>query len=151
MPYPAPDSGSYPAPENDWIGPAIGSQRDGGDPYPAPAQEPTIEGVRFAIDRPLRAGQTTVTGAAPENTFVILSDITYAGQTLGEGQSDENGRFSIVVSPLTGGNRVGLSVSTLQGSQSMAEVVQEYYPYRGEGYIEVPNVGVFFDSALVEP
>jgi hypothetical protein len=150
--YPAPASeDSYPPPDSNWIGPAIGSQAGEDQAYPGPDRELTTDGVRFTIDRPLQAGQTTVTGSAPENTYLALSDLTYAGLILGEGQSDSMGHFSITVTPLIEGNRVGLTVSAAQGGQSMVEFAQEYYPFRGEGYIEVPNIGIFFDSVLVEP
>ncbi|MDX1414536.1 MAG: hypothetical protein R3293_10120 [Candidatus Promineifilaceae bacterium] len=119
------------------------------DSYPAAAEE--FAEPRFRIDLPLKAGNTTISGQAPPDLAIAVVDVTYNGIVLGSGRSDANGRFEIGVQPLPNGNRVGLTFAELEGGKTYPEMAEEYFPHRGEGFINIPNVGIFFDSALVEP
>ncbi len=71
---------------------------------------------------------------------------------LGTARSDQNGRFSIPVSPaLVAGNRIGIVVAELEAGQTLDEMIAFYFPYRGEGFMNLPNIGVLFETALVQP
>jgi len=118
-------------------------------PYPPPAEE--FREPRFRIDQPVAAGATLLTGQAPPNVALAVMDVTYNGTLLGAGRSDETGRFSIPVSGLVSGNRIGVTVGELQQGQTLNQMAEQYYPYRGEGFMNLPNVGLFFDTVLVEP
>jgi hypothetical protein len=112
------------------------------------AVEPFKE-PRFRFDQPLQAGATTVSGQAPPDVALAIADITFNGAILGSGRSDSDGRFSIPVSPLPGDHRIGLTVAELRPGQTISEMSDEYYPYRGDGFMNLPNIGVFFETALV--
>jgi hypothetical protein len=114
--------------------------------YPEPSN--IEESERFKIDQPLVPGSTTITGQAPKNLPLSIVDITFAGVVLGSGESGEDGRFSIPVTPLPEGHRIGLTISELGPGQTYEQMSVEYFPYRGEGFMNVPNVGIFFDTAL---
>lgn len=134
--YPAPDtttattSGAYPGPEAT-------------EPLGGPL------GPNFEIQRPVKAGDTTISGRAPKNLFIGIADITYGGGLLGSGQSDGNGNFSFTVTALPEKHRIGITI--LDATMSMEEAATEYFAYRGEGASNIPNVGFFFDTVLVEP
>jgi hypothetical protein len=134
------------------------------DPYPAdgqaaptvaPAAYPpaaeTFQEPRFRFDQPIAANATTITGQAPPNVALAIMDVTYNGALLGSGRSDDNGRFDIPVSGLVGGNRIGITVGELSAGQTLNQMAEQYFPYRGEGFMNLPNVGIFFDTVLVEP
>lgn len=120
--------------------------------YPGPGIEPASggpAGPNFAIDRALKPGDTLVTGRAPRNLTIGIVDITFGGGLLGTGQSNENGDFAVSVDPLLKNHRIGL---TLIGTgKTMGEIAIEYMAYRGEGFVNVPNIGVYLDSVMVKP
>jgi hypothetical protein len=118
--------------------------------YPAPTTEVFLE-PRFRFDVPLQAGATNVTGQAPPNLSLAVLDVTFNGALLGTGRSDESGRFSIPVTPLPAGNRIGLLIGELPEGQSLSQLAETYFPYRGDGFMNLPNVGVLYETALVEP
>ena len=119
--------------------------------YPPPAVEETFLEPRFRIDLPVTAATTTITGQAPPNLTLAVLDVTYGGAPLGMGQSDANGAFSIPVSGLTAGNRIGLAIGALPEGMDIAQTAEMYFPHRGEGFQNLPNIGVFYDSTLVAP
>lgn len=119
------------------------------DVYPPVDTEEQFLEPRFQLDLPLEPGATVVTGQAPAGLAVMIADVTYNGQFLGSGTADGNGRFTIDVSPLNPGNRVGVTFAALDEGLDLAQMAEKYYPYRGEGFINIPNVGIFYDSALV--
>ncbi|MCZ2112461.1 MAG: hypothetical protein LC131_01220 [Anaerolineae bacterium] len=118
--------------------------------YP-PVSEETFLEPRFQFDAPVTAAATTVTGQAPPNTPLAIMDVTYNGELLGLGQSDANGRFTIPVSGLVAGNRIGIGIGDITTGQSIEALAEQYFPHRGEGFMNLPNVGIFYDTALVEP
>jgi hypothetical protein len=144
---PLPDG--YPA-VNENVGyPPIGAtagENETGYPPPLATDKPL-----FALDLPLTAGSTTVTGQAPESLPLAIVDVTFGGIILGTGQSDEDGRFSIPVTPLPDGHRVGVTITELEDGITFEEIAEDYFQYRGEGFINVPNIGIFYDSAIVQP
>ena len=149
----APDQSGYPAAEVAAVDPypAEGAAALPAESYPPPAVEETFLEPRFRIDLPVSAATTTITGQAPPNLTLAVLDVTYGGAPLGMGQSDANGAFSIPVSGLTAGNRVGLAIGALPEGMDLVQTAETYFPHRGEGFQNLPNIGVFYDSTLVEP
>lgn len=119
--------------------------------YPAPAAEEAFLEPRFRIDQPVTAATTTVTGQAPPNLVIAVLDVTYGGVPLGQSRSDENGVFAVPVTGLTAGNRIGLAIGELPAGMDIAQTAETYFPHRGEGFQNLPNIGVFYDTTLVQP
>lgn len=117
--------------------------------YPPPAE--TFLEPRFRFDQPVTLAAATITGQAPPGVALAILDVTYNGAILGTGRSDDSGRFTIPVSGLVEGNRIGIAIGELAEGQTLNQMVEQYYPYRGEGFMNLPNVGVFFDTVQVQP
>lgn len=117
--------------------------------YP-PAPE-TFQEPRFRIDQPVSVSATEITGQSPPDTPLAIIDITYNGVVLGLGRSDANGRFSIPVTGMVEGNRIGLGIGELAADQTLEQMAEFYFPYRGEGFMNIPNLGIYFDTTLVTP
>lgn len=117
--------------------------------YP-PAEE-VFQEPRFRIDQPVSVSATEITGQAPPDTPLAIVDITYNGAVLGLGRSDADGRFAIPVTGMVEGNRIGLGIGELAAGQTIEQMAEFYFPYRGEGFMNVPNLGIYFDTALVNP
>ena len=66
-------------------------------------------------------------------------------------RSDDSGRFTIPVTGLVAGNRIGLAVGELVEGQTLSQMAEQFFPYRGEGFMNLPNVGIFFDTVQVAP
>jgi hypothetical protein len=126
--------------------PTAGERVSGSYPPPVATDKPL-----FQLDLPLKAGATTVTGQSPESLPLAIVDVTFGGTILGTGQSDEDGRFSITVTPLMAGNRIGVTITELEPGITFEEIATRYFPYRGEGFMNVPNIGIFYDTAIAEP
>lgn len=121
--------------------------------YPAPTTSDApsdVTGPAFQFDLPLQADSTTITGRAPANLHLAIVDITYNGVVLGTGQSDSDGQFTISVSPLPESHRIGITLAEVEAGKTIEEMSVQLHPYRGEGFLNVPNVGIFFDTTLVE-
>ncbi|MBX7251839.1 MAG: hypothetical protein K1X50_07640 [Candidatus Promineofilum sp.] len=146
---------TYPAPatsaESLSAYPSEGEAAVPAESYPAPAAEETFLEPRFRIDQPVTAATTTITGQAPPNLVLAVLDVTYGGAPLGQGRSDENGVFSVPVSGLIAGNRIGLAIGELPQGLDIAQTAETYFPYRGEGFQNLPNIGVFYDTVVVQP
>lgn len=149
----APGGDAYPAPDVAVVDPypAEGEAALPAESYPVPAAEETFLEPRFRIDQPVTTATTTITGQAPPNLTLAVLDVTYGGSPLGIGQSDANGAFAISVSGLTAGNRIGLAIGALPEGMDIAQTAEMYFPHRGEGFQNLPNIGVFYDTTLVEP
>ena len=149
------DESGYPVPLTDTEAaaayPAEGEAALPAEAYPPPAAEESFLEPRFRIDQPVSATATTITGQAPPNLTLAVLDVTYNGAPLAIGQSDANGAFSIPVSGLVAGNRIGLAIGALPEGMDIAQTAEMYFPYRGEGFQNLPNVGVFYDTTLVQP
>lgn len=146
---------SYPAPQEELAYPAQGEALATTQPeigYPPVEEEGTpLTSPRFQFDTVLQAGQTAINGYAPPNLSLAILDITFNGVILGLGLSDENGRFEINVSSLPEGHRIGITIGELPPGKTMSDISNELYPYRGDGFMNVPNLGIFFETALVQP
>jgi hypothetical protein len=120
------------------------------DVYPPPAVEEQFLEPRFAFDLPLQAGASVVTGQAPPNLAIALVDVTSNGTLLGSGVTMPDGTFSIGVQGLPEGNRIGITFSELEPGLDIAGMSIKYFPYRGENFMNLPNVGIMLETALVE-
>jgi hypothetical protein len=121
------------------------------DIYPPPTVEEVFAEPRIRLDLPVSAGDTVITGQAPAGLSLAVIDVTYNGALLGQGKTGDDERFSIAVNGLVQGNRLGLTFGELEAGMSIADMSIKYYPYRGEGFMNIPNVGVILDSTLIEP
>ena len=117
--------------------------------YPGSSEE-VFEEPRFQIDQPLTAGAESVSGQAPPNMTLAIANVTLNGQVLGTGISDDEGRFEIAVSPLTAGHRIGVTFGELEEGMSFVDMAEEYYPHRGDNFMNIPNVGLYLETAQVE-
>jgi hypothetical protein len=119
--------------------------------YPGPGSEAVnLDQPRFQFDTDLTAGMTTVIGQAPPNLPLAVVDVSFNGVVLGTGRTDQTGRFSIGVQPLPEGHRIGLAIADLQG-RTLEQMAEELYPYRGDNFMSLPNVGIFFETTMVQP
>lgn len=149
--YPAEES--YPAPtvmalpEESY--PAVPPTETPPGEYP-PAAE-VFQEPRFRIDGPVRAGDSTISGQAPPDMELAIVDVTFNGALLGTGRSQSDGQFSIDVSGLNEGNRIGITFGALEEGLSIGDMSIKYFPHRGEGFMNLPNVGIMLDTLLVEP
>lgn len=123
-------------------------------PSPTPASYPAVEDVfsepRFRLNQPLASGNATVSGQAPPDLPLAIVDITFNGIVLGTGVSDGDGNFTINVSELPAGHRIGITFSQLQAGKTLVDMSEEYFSHRGEGFMNLPNVGIYFDTAMVD-
>lgn len=124
-------------------------------PTEVPDSYPAVEEVyaepRFRIDAPVAVSDGVVTGQAPPDLALAIVDISSGGVMLGSGVTTADGQFSIGVSGLPDGHLVGITFSELQPGKTHADMSQEYFPHRGEGFMNIPNIGIFFDTAVVAP
>jgi hypothetical protein len=134
--YPAPlatpTTGPYPPPSPTLI-PV--------DAYPAEDVEPT--GTLLAINPPLQTGATTVSGVGPAGITVIVQDITSMGEVLAQTVIGEDGTFTVDVPALEVNTRIGL---TTNAGDSVEGGIRP-----GDGSMNVPQVGYFYDSVMVTP
>ena len=121
------------------------------DVYPPPTVEEVFAEPRIRLDLPVSVGDTTVTGQAPAGLALAVIDVTYNGALLGQGKTGADGQFTIDVGNLVEGNRLGLTFGELEPGLSIADMSIKYYPHRGEGFMNIPNVGIILDSTLIAP
>lgn len=121
------------------------------DVYPPSTATEVFAEPRIRLDLPVRVGDTTVSGQAPAGLSLAVIDVTYNGSLLGQGETGVDGRFAINVNGLVEGNRLGLTFGELEPGLSIADMSIKYYPHRGEGFMNIPNVGVILDSTLIAP
>jgi len=100
---------------------------------------------RFALNRPVRAGDTVVSGTGPKGTAIKLFDLTRMGIELGDGIVQDDGRFAIKVEPLPANIRIGIQL--VEQDDRMWEDKTRLGPEA----LVVPLVGVFVDTTLVTP
>lgn len=153
----APPAGveAYPPPAAEPVNPYPGEDAAALPPTSTPGAYPPVEAPfqepRFRFDQPVSASATTISGQAPPGTALAIMDVTFNGVLLGTGRSDDSGRFTIPVSGLVDGNRIGIAISELAEGQTLNQMAEQYFPYRGDGFMNLPNVGIFFDTVLVQP
>jgi len=105
--------------------------------------------VPFQLDRPLRAGATEISGSGPAPILIVLEDVTFMGAFVGSGAIDESGRFHVTFSePLEARHRIGLTIDVGGTSWTPDDFSSE--AFRGEEALVVPQVGFYYDTAMVQ-
>ena len=117
---------------------------------PIPVEsEPQVVAVSFQVERPLQAGATTVSGSGPPGVPILLQDVTFMGTLVGRGIIDENGQFEVDLSaPLEAGHRIGLTVDVGGTAWELEDFSSE--EFYGEKALSVPQVGFYYDTAVVQ-
>lgn len=147
--YPAP--AAAPAAPAGYPAPASQAQPQGANNapagYPPPPTELAIpEGPAFAIDQPIKASQTTITGSGPANVPIRLVNVTRSAEEIGRTVIGADGKFSLAVSNLPAGERVGIMIGDLAGTG-----FDRINFLSGPGYEDIPQMGIFFAQASIEP
>jgi hypothetical protein len=115
---------------------------------PLPEVPASLSLVPFAFDRPLREGDTRVTGTGVPGIPIVIEDVTFAGRFIASGQIDDDGRFDISLSaPLEAGHRVGLILHIADTSYTEQDFANP--GFRGEGAIMLPQIGFYHDTFMV--
>jgi hypothetical protein len=122
--------------------------------YPSPIQSTPSKSLPqnaapFTIDKPVLEGTTEITGKGTPGVPVIIFDVTYMGEVLGQGTIQPDGTFKILVPTLEKGHRIGLGVADLTGTKWKVEDFQNP-AFNGDEAQLVPMVGFFFDTAMVQ-
>lgn len=111
--------------------------------------QPRAPVVPFRLDKPIVAGTAQVSGSGPAGVPVIVADVTFMGEVLGSTMIGSDGKFVISVPSLQANHRIGLALGELAGTPWKVE--DFYMPeYQGDESMQVPQVGFFFDTALVQ-
>lgn len=119
--------------------------------YPPPKAEEVFQEPRFRIDSPLKAGATQISGQAPPNMALAVINVTYNGEIVGSGVSTAENTFNIGVTELQEGHIIGITFAALEPGLDIGEMSIKYFPHRGDGFLNPPNVGIMLDSVQVEP
>jgi len=151
--YPAPDAAdTAPVEEGAYPPPQVTSSSEEEEAYPAPSA-PTEETSRipivpFAIEQPVTAGSTVIRGTGPAGVPILVVNVTYMGEVIGEGVIGADGTFEISTTALEAETWVGVSLADLTGSDFAYE---DFYAsgFRGEGAAQIPQVGFVYDSVTV--
>ncbi len=117
-------------------------------PLATPALEPTP--ASFRLDKPIVAGVTEVTGQGIKDISVVLVDVTMGGNILGITTVNREGRFVFKLgTPLEAAHRLGL---TLGDVSSTGKRHEDFFDERfyGDEPFSIPQIGFFFDTALVK-
>jgi hypothetical protein len=109
------------------------------DAYPATEEEPP--GILLALERPVHSGDTTIRGVGPAGITVFVRNITQMGADIGQATIASDGTFTIQATSLQANTRIGVTTT--------ASVPEGIRP--GEGALNVPQVGYFYDTVLVRP
>jgi len=116
-------------------------------PVESPAEAPDTNEVRFKLDTPLIEGRNIVTGQGPTGILLRVVDITAGGDVLGSGAVNDDGKFRIELSvPLKAGHKVGIDLATPREAKTWLML----WELRGENAEAIPQMGYFFDTAVVE-
>ena len=150
--YPGPETGeveeSYPAPTE--------AVEDGPYPPPSPTAVTQIQsypdepepqstpenGVEFAFERPISAGDTVVSGMGPPGLEVSIVNVTFMGEEIATTTVGSDGRFEVQVPALESGVRIGLTAD-IEGTDLEERIIP------GEGAMGLPQVGYYFDTVVI--
>lgn len=105
--------------------------------------------VPFRLNKPIFAGVDRVSGTGPAGVPIIIADVTFMGEPLGASVIGDDGTFEIRVPVLEKNHRIGIMLGDLRGTKWR---VEDFYAleYRGEDPQQVPQVGFFYDTAMVQ-
>ena len=110
--------------------------------YPVITEE-NPNGIAVGLDKPIIEGSTIVTGYGPAGLAIQIINVTFMGEELGTGSIGSDGTFSVPVTPIENGIRIGL----LADLSSIGLTNNDVIP--GEEAINIPQVGYFIDSFVV--
>lgn len=129
-------------------------------PDVSPVETPSVvvafefSGPHFEIDEPLITGATRITGKGPANVPIVIVNVTMSAKPLGSGIISSNGTFAIGISePVVANHRIGIVAGMMGGTpepSSIDEYIESLKPFSGNGFMNLPYIGVIFASALVE-
>lgn len=145
---------SYPAPETEASTPEVypaPAQIEylAIDPYPSPEEIPSGI-IPFTFDKPLSDGDTKVSGTGPAGVPIEVVDVTLMRLVLAKGTIEDNNTFSFELKePLEKGHRIGIVLAELAGTEWTEEQFADQF-YNGDQAMNVPTVGFFFDTAMVQ-
>lgn len=126
----------------------------GGDtpPYPieTPTPEPTPEGAVPFVLEAAHAGDVVVRGTGLAGVPIGLLDVTMAGTVMAQTVIRNDGTFEFQVPPLEAGHRLGILLGNLEGTGWVVEDFR-HEAYFGPGVQNVPLIGFFFDTTMVQP
>jgi hypothetical protein len=109
--------------------------------------ETPVPSVRFSVDKPLTADDTQVTGQGPAGVPLLLVNISAGGKELGSATIGEDNRFAFnLVDPLPAGHVIGIRLAVPKDPNTWFDL----WAARGDGAKAIPQIGDFFDSAMVE-
>ncbi len=120
---------------------------------PLPTPGAALPGPAFAIDTPVPDART-LTGQGPAGIPILVVDVSMTGEELGQGYIDDEGNFEIALyKPLIEGHRVGLMAGADEpmSPDEASAYLQQLYPWKGEGAMDLPHVGLILASAVVRP
>ena len=106
----------------------------------------------FALNKPLIAEQTMVSGTGPAGTAIIIADVTLMAKELGSGIIQADGTFDIqVYPPLVEGRIIGIKVGMIKGETLSPNYEEQLMPYKGDEARVFPQLGFFWDTTTVLP
>lgn len=107
--------------------------------------DPSLRGPDFFINEPVRSGDTVVTGSGPANVPIILVNVSFVGEVLGETTIDEAGNFVFEIdNQLEANHSIGLQLGDITGT----DFTETQFLYN-ENYYERPLIGVIFFMTTV--
>lgn len=120
------------------------------DPTPTQKSGTPVEIIPFRLDKPVYEGATEITGTGPANIPILLADITFNGEIIGGVSVGKDGKFVIKLTmPLEKGHRIGIGLDDLTTTQWVQANFNDP-GFNGDEAMLVPQVGFFFDSAMVQ-
>jgi len=86
-----------------------------------------------------------VKGTGPSGVPIRILDVSLVGEEIGSGIIGDDGTFAIEVDPpLVAGHRIGIALGSLEGTDIDGSLF-----LRGDDYVDIPLVGILFDTAWV--
>ena len=117
-------------------------------PLQSPVETPNVDDkVHFKLDTPLIEGMTRVTGQGPSGVPLRVVDITAGGEVIGSGTIGGDSRFEIKLTvPLKACRKIGIELGTAREPGTWFAL----WELRSENAEAIPQMGYFFDTAVVE-
>jgi hypothetical protein len=107
--------------------------------------------VPFKLEKPIVEGTTEVRGTGPADIPILLMDISLMGDTLADTTIQPDGTFVFTLpDPLQKDHLIGITLADLSGTIWTTNNFDNP-GFEGDTPSLIPQVGYFFDTALVEP
>jgi len=137
-------SGAYPEPPQE-LAPSLSA-------YPAPTERnsPPVPVVPFRLNKPVLDSATEVSGTGPAGVPVLIADVTFYGDLLGEGSIASDGTFVVQLSnPALKDHKIGIALADLTGTSWIIDDFSDP-GFFGDEPLQVPVVGFFYDTTMVQ-